>query len=144
MCSQQGCISNTILGIPNSSRWTMNSSLSYVTRYRQMRFLRQGILVIARLVNQTQKFYPGTLDSLEIQSPPPLLDMCIDLFASRCLWAKSGLQQRSKVDWLSRSHTLLRSKSCALWDLRDKATFGWLVAMAAHVSFSCGAPKIIV
>jgi hypothetical protein len=32
------------------------------------------------------------------------------------LLAKSGLQHRSKVDWLSRSHTLLKTKSCAFWD----------------------------
>ncbi len=127
MHSLHECISKIIFGRPNSSRCTMNAnrcSLPYVTRYKRIRFLRQMMLVIALVVNQTQNSYPGTIHSLEICRPPLLLDMFIARLALCLFPEKSRLQHRSKVDWLSWSHSLLRSKSCALWDLSAMATFG--------------------
>ena len=115
--------------------------LSYVTQYKRIRFLRQMVLVIALVVNQIQKSYPGTIHSLEICWPPPLLDMFIACLALRLFPEKSGLQHRLKVDWLSRSHTLLRSKSHALWDLSAMATFGLVASMAAHAYCKCASPS---
>ncbi len=54
---------------------------------------------------------------------------------------KSELQHRLKVDWLSRSHTLLRSKSHALWDLSAIAAFGLVASMAAHEYWKYASPS---
>ncbi len=108
-----------------------------------MRFLRDKIFVIALWVYQTQNSYPRTLHSLEILISPPLLDMFIARFTTRFFWEKSGLQHRSKVIRLSRSHTLLRSKSRALWDLRAMAIFGCEVPMAAHAYWKCDSPSTL-
>ena len=106
-----------MFGLFQYSQWTTNmrSSLSYVTQYCVMRYLREIMFVMALELSHTSWLYPAIVAFRTTSIVPPLLfrrmvESLLKIFATIYL-----LHMRSIVNWLSKSMTSLRSSLILLF-----------------------------